>query len=153
MRVVRCDLERDMRALDTPGLPAFAEHPGDEGRRSSDLAAEYPQQHLCLAIVGPLVDEESRSSFDLAGPQIALPTSDPDEAQIIQKDIAESSLAVMPEENRFTEAVIRSLGEGARARDATAAIVEPVSGDVLAGNLDHQEPLWIASRWLRDLSA
>ena len=45
----------------------------------------------------------------------------------------------VPEQDRLADAVVRSLGEGAGARDGAAAIVEPVSRDVPAGNLDHED--------------
>src|SRR5271165_6961820 len=43
----------------------------------------------------------------------------------------------VPEQDRLAEAVVRGLGEGARASDGTAAIVKPISRDVPVGNLGH----------------
>jgi hypothetical protein len=45
----------------------------------------------------------------------------------------------VPEQHRLAEAVVRGLGKGAGARDSAAAIVEPVSDDVPAGNLGHDD--------------
>jgi len=49
------------------------------------------------------------------------------------------AMSDVPEQHRLAEAVVRGLGEGAGARDSAAAIVEPVSGDVPAGNLGHED--------------
>ena len=66
----------------------------------------------------------------------------------------------VPKQHRFAGAIVRSLRKGARACDGAAAIVEPISRDVPAGYLGHQDPLlWTArtcsyahggrsSRWL-----
>src|SRR5271165_2417914 len=43
----------------------------------------------------------------------------------------------VPEQDRLAEAVVRGLGEGARASNGTAAIVKPISRDVPVGNLGH----------------
>jgi hypothetical protein len=134
------DLEGNMRAFDAADLSAFGEHPGDESGKSSDLAAENPGKNVRLALVGALVNEDAGSSPGLSGPKVALPSPDPDKAQMVEVDIAEVPLPDVPKQHRFAEAIIRSLGEGARAGDRTAAIVEPVSGDVPAGNLGHRGP-------------
>jgi len=136
MRPVRCDREGDMRALDAADLPALGEHTTPECRKTSGLATENPRKNLRLA----LVDEEAGGSLGLSRPQIALPSPDPNKAQIIERDVAVVALPDMPKQNRLTDAVIRSLRKGARTRDGTAAIVEPVSGDVPAGNLGHGSP-------------
>ena len=43
----------------------------------------------------------------------------------------------VPEEDRLAEAVVWGLREGAGASDGAAAIVEPITRDVPAGNLGH----------------
>jgi hypothetical protein len=88
-----------------------------------------------LALVGALVDEDAGGSLDLSCPQITLPTSNPDEAQIIEIDIAVLAVPNVPKQDRLAGAVVRGLGERAWARNGAGAIVEPVSRDVPAGNL------------------
>src|SRR6516162_8003532 len=78
------DLERDARALDAPDLPAFREQRSHESRKSSDLAAENAGKHLRLALVGTLVDEETGAALGLSRPEIAFPSSHPDEAQTVE---------------------------------------------------------------------
>src|SRR5262252_1186268 len=46
----------------------------------------------------------------------------------------------VPEQNRLAETVVRGLSKGAGARDGAAAIVEPISRDVPAGNFSHERP-------------
>src|SRR5262249_10404012 len=121
------DLEGDPRALHAPELPAFGEQRSDESRKSSDLAAENPGKHLRLALVGAIVDEDPGAPLGLPRPQIAFPSSHPDEAQTVEIDIAVMALPDVPEQDRLAEAVVRGLGERAGARDGAAAIVEPVS--------------------------
>jgi hypothetical protein len=105
------------------------------------LAAENPREHLRLTLVGALVDEDAGGPLGLSRPQITLPSSDPEEAQFVQVDIAVMALPDVPKQDRLAKAVIRGLGERARARDGTAAIVKPVSGDVPVGSLCHRQPL------------
>src|SRR5262249_30080425 len=71
-------------------------------------------------------------------PEIAFPSSHPDEAQTVKIDIAVMALPDMPEQDRLAEAVVRGLGECAGAGDSAAAIVEPVSRDVPVGKLGHE---------------
>src|SRR6516165_6311984 len=134
------DLERDARALDAPDLPAFREQRSHESRKSSDLAAENAGKHLRLALVGTLVDEDTGAALGLSRPEIAFPSSHPDEAQTVEIDVAVMALPDVPEQDRLAEVVVRGLRKGAGARDGAAAIVEPVSRDVPAGNLSHERP-------------
>ena len=48
------------------------------------------------------------------------------------------ALPDVPEQHGLAEAVVRGLGERARAGDSAAAIVEPVSRDVPVGKLGHE---------------
>src|SRR5262245_1699214 len=132
------DLERDPRALHAPQLPAFGEQRSDESRKPSDLAAENAGKHLRLALVGAIVDEDAGAPLGLPCPEIAFPSSHPHEAQTVQIDIAVMALPDVPEQDRLAEAVVRGLSERAGARDSAAAIVEPVSRDVPAGRLGHE---------------
>ena len=133
------NLEDDPRTLNAANLAAFSKQCCDERRESSDLATENPGKHFSLAFVGTLVDEDASSPFCLPRPEIAFPSSHADEAQIIEIDITVAAITDVPEQNRFTKAVVRCLGECAGACDSAATVVEPVSGDVPAGNLGHQD--------------
>jgi hypothetical protein len=92
-----------------------------------------------LALVGAVVDEDAGAPLGLSRPEIAFPSSRPDEAQTVEIDIAVMAVPDVPEQDRLAEAVVRGLGEGAGTRDSAAAIVEPVSGDVPGGYLGHQD--------------
>jgi hypothetical protein len=100
MAAVGCQLEADPGALHTSDLPAFGEQPGDARRKSPDCAAENAGQQLGLARVGALVDEEASGSRDLARPEVAFPSANPDEAQATEIDIAVMAVPDMPEQNR-----------------------------------------------------
>src|SRR5262249_42529996 len=136
---VRRDLEGNPRALDTTDLPAFGEQRGDESRKSSDVTAEDTRKHLRLAFVRAVVDEDASAPLGLSCPEITFPSSHSDEAQTVEIDIAEVALSDMPEQNGLAEAVIGSLSEGAGTRDGAAAIVEPITCDVPAGSLGHED--------------
>ena len=133
------DLEGDLRPLHATQLPAFGEQRSDESRKSSDLAAENAGKHVRLALVGAVVNENAGRPLSLPRPEIAFPSSHPDEAQTVEIDIAVMAMSDVPEQHRLAEAVVRRLGEGAGAGDGAAAIVEPVSGDVPAGNLGDED--------------
>src|SRR6266536_1366568 len=72
------DLEGDPRALHAPELPAFGEQRSDESRKPSDLAAENAGEHLRLALVGALVDEDAGAPLGLTRPEVAFPSSHSD---------------------------------------------------------------------------
>ena len=75
--------------------------------------------------------------------QVALPSPDANEAQIIEIDVAVMALPNVPKQDRLAHSVIRGLGKGAWARDGAAAVVEPVSRDVPGGNFGHGDhPVW-----------
>jgi hypothetical protein len=82
---------------------------------------------------------ETGGPLDLSSPQIAFPSSYADEAQTVEFDIAVMATPDMPEQHRLAIAVVRGLGEGAGTRDGATAIVEPVSRDVPAGTLSHED--------------
>ena len=82
-------------------------------------------------------DEEAGRTFDLAGPEVALPSPDANETETIELDVAVVAATDVPEEDRFAVAVVRRLCESARTRDGAAAVVEPVSSDVPGRDLRH----------------
>ena len=86
-------------------------------------------QNFGLPLVRTLVDEDAGGALDLAGPQVALPSPDANEAQIIEIDVAVMALPNVPKQDRLAHSVIRGLGKGAWARDGAAAVVKPVSRD------------------------
>src|SRR5262249_29791640 len=69
------------RALHATDLSAFGEQGSDESRNPSDTAAKNDGKHLCLALVGPVVDENTGATLGLSCPEIAFPSSHPNEAQ------------------------------------------------------------------------
>ena len=93
-----------------------------------------------LALVGPLVDEETGRPFGLTRPEIALPSAHPDEAETIEIDVAVLATLDVPEEDRFAEAVVWGLSKRAGARDGAAAVVEPVSLDTPSWDCVHENP-------------
>jgi fermentation-respiration switch protein FrsA (DUF1100 family) len=66
----------------------------------------------------------------------------------IEIDIAVLAVPNVPKQDRLAGAVVRGLGERAWARNGAAAIVEPVSRDVPAGNLGQDLRSWIRPRGL-----
>jgi hypothetical protein len=92
-----------------------------------------------LALIGAVVDEDAGGPLGLSRPEIAFPSSHPDEAQTVEIDLSEMTTPDVPEKDRLAEAVVRGLREGAGASDGAAAIVEPVSRDMPFGNLGHQD--------------
>src|SRR5262249_24933637 len=116
------NLERDSCALDSTTLPAFGKHRAPHGGKASDTASDYELKALGLAFVGTLVDEEAGRPFGLPRPQIALPSAHPYEAETVEIDVAVLATLDVPEEDRFTEAVVWRLSEGAGARDGAAAV-------------------------------
>src|SRR5262249_58164152 len=91
------DLKGDPRALHAPQLPAFGEQRSDESRKPSDLATKNAGKHLRLALVGAIVDEDAGAPLGLPRPEIAFPSSHPDEAQTVEIDITVMALPHMPE--------------------------------------------------------
>ena len=66
-------------------------------------------KNVRLALVGALVDEDAGGSLGLSRPQIALPSPDPDEAQIVEADVAIVAMPDVPKQHRLADAAIRSL--------------------------------------------
>jgi hypothetical protein len=50
-------------ALDATDLPAFAEKPGDESRKSADLTTEMSRKNLRLLLVNALIDIDAGGSL------------------------------------------------------------------------------------------
>src|SRR5262245_22451637 len=74
------NLEGDPRTLYAANLSTFGKQCCNDRRKSSDLTAEDARKHFGLALVGALVDENAGSPLCLPRPEIAFPSSDPDEA-------------------------------------------------------------------------
>src|SRR6267143_3450037 len=141
MSAVGRDLERDLRPLDTAELPPFGEERRDLRRKSAGASLENQGKRLRLSRVCALFDEEAGRPFDLPRPQVALPSADANVTETIEVDVAVVAATDVPEEDRFAVAIVRCLGEGARARDGAAAVVEPVSSDVPRWDLRHARHL------------
>src|SRR4051795_8906323 len=144
MGLIGRDLESYFCALDAARLPPSGKAFVYPARKTADAAANDRRQCLHLAVIGVLIDIEPGDPGRLACPEIALPTADPHEAQIVELNLAVMALADMPEQHRLTEAIIRRLGEGARTGDRAAAVVEPVADNVPARNIAHREPPFVA---------
>src|SRR2546425_460806 len=65
-------------------------------------------------------DEEAGRTFDLAGPEVALPSPDANETETIELDVAVVAATDVPEEDRFAVAVVRRLCESVRTRPVTS---------------------------------
>jgi hypothetical protein len=59
-------------------------NPATEIREASDLTAKDPWKNFGLPFVGAVVDVDAGGAVGLPGPQITLPSSNPDKAQIIE---------------------------------------------------------------------
>ena len=84
---VRCYIKNDPRTFNASDLPAFGEQRSDESRKPSDLPAENAGKHFRLALVGAIVDEDAGAPLGLPCPEIAFPSSHPDEAQTVEIDM------------------------------------------------------------------
>src|SRR4051812_8711215 len=115
MRLIGGDLKGYFRALDAARLPPSGKAFIHPARKTASATADDRRQCFYLAIIGVLIDIEPSNPGRLARPEIALPTADPHEAQIVEFNVAVMALADMPEQHRLAEAVIRRLCEGARA--------------------------------------
>src|SRR6202023_1583911 len=127
----------DFRPLDAAALPPSGEalvYPGGEG---ASAATDDCRQCLHLPVVGMIINIGAGAPSRLSRPEVALPTADPHKAEIIELDVAVMALADAPEQHRFTKAVIRRLGKGARAWNCAAAVVEPVADDMPARSVAH----------------
>ena len=97
MSTVGRDFEGDPRPLHTPGLPTFGEQRGDETRKSSRTSGKNMREHFRLALIGVFVDEDACGPFGSSRPQIPFPSSDADEAQTVEFDIAVMTGPYVPE--------------------------------------------------------
>jgi hypothetical protein len=138
MGAIGRNLERDWCPLHATNLPAFGKHRAPLGGESSDAASDDKGERLGLALVGALIDEEAGRTLGLPRPKITLPSTDPDEVQTVEIDIAVPATLDVPEEDRLTEAVVWRLSECAGARDSAAAVVEPLAGELPAGTVGHE---------------
>src|SRR5262249_18055364 len=119
-------------AIHSKNAPTLGKHRAPLGGESPDAASDNKRKHVCLALVGTLVDEKTGRSFSPPRPKISVPSSHPEEAETVEIDVTVAATLDVPEEHRLAVAVVRSLGEGAGTRDGAAAVVKPVSGDVPA---------------------
>jgi hypothetical protein len=86
-----------------------------------------------------LLDKDAGSPLGLSRPQITFPSSYSDEAQIVETNIPVMTTSDVPEQDRLANAIVWGLGEGARAGDGAAAIIEPVTGDLPSWDLGHEK--------------
>src|SRR5439155_1611192 len=98
---------RALRPLYTAKLPPFGEERRDLRRKSAGASLENQGNHFRLSRVCALVDEEAGRTFDLAGPEVALPSPDANETETIELDVAVVAATDVPEEDRFAVAVVR----------------------------------------------
>src|SRR4051812_13904726 len=144
MGLIERDLEGYFRALDAARLPPSGKAFVYPARETPGTTTDDRRQCLYLAVIGVLIDIEPSDPGRLARPEIALPTADPHEAQVVELNVAVMALADMPEQHRLAEAVIRGLSEGARTGNRAAAVVEPVADNVPVRNIAHEEPPFTA---------
>src|SRR6516165_849072 len=83
-------------------LPEIRTRPRQQLLLARRDAAVWPDQH-------PIVDEDAGSSLGFSRPQITLPSPDPDEAQIVEADVAIVAMPDVPKQHRLADAAIRSL--------------------------------------------
>ena len=83
------------------------------------------------------VDIHAADPSRLSCPEVALPAADPHKAQVVEFDVAVMALADVPKQHRLAKTVVGRLGEGARAGNRAAAVVEPLAGDVPIRNVAH----------------
>jgi hypothetical protein len=124
------DLEGNPCALDATNLPARGEERRDLGGESSSAAPENERKHLCLAIVGALVDEDTGRTLHPPRPEVTFPSAHTDEGKVVEAHVAVVAALDVPEEDRLAEAIVRGFRERAGAGDGATTVVEPVSCDV-----------------------
>jgi len=108
VRAVGRDLERDPGALHSPNLATLRKQSRLRWE-SADPATENEREQLGLALVGVLLDQDASASRYLT-PRDLLPSTDADEAEPVENDIARSALAGCARRgSRFTVAVYRRL--------------------------------------------
>jgi hypothetical protein len=105
----------DFGPLDAAALPPSGEALVYPAGEAASAATDDCRQCLHLPVVGMIINVEAGDPSRLSRPEVALPTADPHKAEIIELNIAVMALADAPEQHRFTKAVIRRLGKGARA--------------------------------------
>src|SRR5215831_4533976 len=137
MAEVRRDLIPDFCPLDAATVPPSGEALVDPAREAASTAADDCRQCLHLPVIGMIIDVQAGHPRRLSRPEVAFPAADPHKAEIFELDVAMMALADVPEQHRFTKAVIRRLGKGARARNCAAAVVEPFADDTPVRNVAH----------------
>src|SRR6516165_8130008 len=128
----------DFGPLDAAGLPSAGEALVDPAGKAARAAADDCRQCLHLPVVGMVIDIKAGDPSRLSRPEVALPAADPDKAEIVELDAAIMALANVPEQHRFTKAVIWRLRKGAWTGNRAAAVVEPIADNMPARNLAHQ---------------
>src|SRR5690242_18652234 len=127
----------DFGPFDAAALPPSREALIDPAGEAAGATADDCRQCLHLPVVGMIINKEAGHPCRLSRPQVALPAADPHKTELVELDVAIMALADVPEQHRFTKAVIGRLGKGARARNGAAAVVEPVADDMPARNVAH----------------
>src|SRR5262245_42621319 len=116
----------DLGPFDAAALPPSCEALIDPAGEAAGATADDCRQCLHLPVVGMVINIEAGHPGRPSRPQVALPTADPHKTEIVELDVAIMALADVPEQHRFTKAVIGRPGKGARALKDTASVGEPV---------------------------
>jgi hypothetical protein len=131
-------LERDTRTLHSNNLPAFRKQSCYLSGKPASLASKNGWQDFRLTLIGTVVNEEPGCSFHLSRPKVTIPPYNSDKAKIVEVYVPVVPTLDMPEHDCLTEAIVRGLSESTWTRDGTAAVVEPISGDVPLWHLIHK---------------
>ena len=139
MPEIKRDLIGDLGALDTATPPPASEALVDPAREAAGPTADDGRQRVDLCIICMIVDIHAANARSLPRPEVALPTTDPDKAQILELDVAEMALVDMPKQHRLAKPVVWRLSKGTRARDRAAAVVKPLTDEVPTRDVAHEQ--------------
>src|SRR5207248_1583318 len=131
------DFVGDLGALDAAALPPPGEAFVDPAGKTAGTAADDRRKLRHLPVAGMFVDIHAADPSRLSCPEVALPAADPHKAQVVEFDVAVMALADVPKQHRLAKTVVGRLGEGARAGNRAAAVVEPLACDVPIRNVAH----------------
>jgi hypothetical protein len=109
--------------------PKFSDKSRKLGRPPAGFTGENPLQGLALLPVGCFIDEEAHCDRGLASPDVALKSSESDQVQIVEPDLAKITLSDMPCQHALAGVVRRGLGKLTGAGDIAAADIEPVASE------------------------
>src|SRR5436190_20949326 len=127
MSEIGSDFVGDLGALDAAALPPPGEAFVDPAGKTAGAAADDRRKRRHLPVAGMFVDIHAANPSRLSCPEVALPTADAHKAQIVEFDVAVMALADVPKQHRLAKTVVGRLGEGARAGNRAAAVVEPLA--------------------------